>query len=276
MHAKALKKEQMDAQQKADLLHAEPAPKPNQVDGVDFKLLYYGSKFFWRSQDNIDISLYHHVVCDCIEIVPYDVYKNREMERLYLSNYMVLVNIEVEIKTKLAEKKELFLEAHKKDRFGTANEAKSGFADADEHAALQRVGLTTFILSRLQLHSVTPDKPMNTMDYIISTAVDDPKNTPLLASPPSTLIPVSVTHRRNTSTEEVNKKMVALAFDQAALSAATSKAEKIAGFVHQFASNFRAQAKKIAHLSALRKKWILAIRKVRAFVPFFVCDSSVN
>ena len=202
------------------------------------------------------------MIGDCIEIIPYDVYKNKELDRVYLNNYMVLANIENDVKAKLAEKKAQFLVDLNANRFATEKDKKVGFNEAEEQAALQRMMLTTFVLSRLNLHTVTPDKPQNAICYTLTTG-DNPKISPLLSSPPSTLLPVSVTHRRNTSTEEVNKKMVALAMDQAALTAATSKAEKIAGFVHQFALNFKVQAKKMASYSVMRRRWVRAIRKVR-------------
>jgi hypothetical protein len=83
---------------------------------------------------------------------------------------------------------------------------------------------------------------------------------PLLEAPPSILVPVSVMHRRNTSTEEVKQKLSELASDQAALRASISKAETIAAMVHRFASLYAAR-KQLMAMSIPRRRWVLAIRK---------------
>ena len=70
---------------------SEPKLQQRQVEGKDYRLLYYGSKFFWRTQDNIDFSFYLHIALLIIEVVPFDVYKNKELDRIYLDKYMVRI-----------------------------------------------------------------------------------------------------------------------------------------------------------------------------------------
>ena len=55
-----------------------------QIEGEHYKLLYAGSKMFWRTKDNIDLHIYLHVVPDCIEVIPFDIDRHKELDRLYL------------------------------------------------------------------------------------------------------------------------------------------------------------------------------------------------
>ena len=64
-------------------------------------------------------------------------------------------------------------------------------------------------------------------------AEEDLSKTPLLAAPPVVLAPLSVKRRRKTNSEEIETTIKDLAEDRAALSAATQKAERIAGFVFE-------------------------------------------
>lgn len=257
LHLKAVRRlEEGTAADAASLelaaLPVEPKPMPRQVEGQDYKLLYYGSKFFWRSQDNMDLSFFHHMTCSCIEVVPFDVYKNKELERLYFDLGKIHDIIDPEVSSKLQDLREAFKIANKADKFQSAV-----FAEEQERAQLTRVAITTHILTRLHLHQVVPDKPQTQIVFITSLAAA----TPLLPVPPSVLIPVTVTHRRNTSTEEVKLKLNELENDKAALSIAISKAEMIASLVHRFAS-IMSHRKFLMSLSVPRRRWMLAIRKI--------------
>lgn len=236
-----------------------PKPLPRQVEGQDYKLLYYGSKFFWRSQDNIDLSFFHHMACSIVEVVPFDVYKNTELERLYFDLYVIHENIDGEVESKLVELREKFKQDNKHDKFQSAT-----FNEVHEKAQLTRVALTTYILTRLQLHVVVSDGSKVTSQIRFQESTQSfSEKTPVLSldKVPKVLIPVSVTHRRNTSTEEVKQKLTELADDQAALKSAINKAETIASMVHRFASIYSSR-KQLLVYSIPRRRWILAIKKV--------------
>ncbi len=212
--------------------------RESQKEGEDFKLLYYGSKFYWRTQDNIDLSFFHHILCDAIEVVPYDVYKNRALDRLYLD---------------MAACKKLVPQEKVK--------AKGDMSDETRKA------LTTAILARLHLHSKVPEaagpqsEPNRLIKYL-PAATDDPTNNPLLDKAPPALIPRSVTHRRNTSNEEVKAKLHDLQRDQAALNMATEKAEKVVNVINAFAKDLKSKSKALAAMSLPRRRWVMAIRRV--------------
>ena len=55
-----------------------------QIEGEHYRLLYSGSKMFWRTKDNIDLHIYLHVIPDCIEVVPFDIERHKELGRIYL------------------------------------------------------------------------------------------------------------------------------------------------------------------------------------------------
>lgn len=213
--------------------------RESQKEGEDFKLLYYGSKFYWRTQDNIDLSFFHHILCDTIEVVPYDVYKNRALERLYLD--MALCK-----------------------KLVPPENRKKGKADLSDEA---RKALTTAILARLHLHNKVPEAAgpqpePNRMIKYLPAATDDTNNNPLLEKAPAALIPRPVTHRRNTSTEEVNAKLHDLQRDQAALNKATEKAEKVVNVINAFAKDLKSKSKALAAMSLPRRRWVMAIRRV--------------
>jgi len=212
--------------------------RESQKEGEDFKLLYFGSKFYWRSQDNIDLSFFHHILCDTIEIVPYDVYKNRALERLYLD---------------MGKCKKLVPKSEVKGKEDMTDES--------------RKALTTAILARLHLFNKAPEaagpqpEPNRIIKYL-PAATDDPTNNPLFDKPPTALIPRSVTHRRNTSSEEVKAKLHDLQRDQAALNKATEKAEKVVNVINAFAKDLKSNRKALAAMSLPRRRWVMAIRRV--------------
>ena len=260
IHLKAIVAQTAEAAKTTEQAVVE-APKtlPRQVEGQDYKLLYFGSKFFWRSQDNIDLSFFHHIACSVIEVVPFDVYKNAELERLYFDLYIIHENIDADVETKLSELKEQFKHDNKHDKFQSAT-----FNDVHERAQLTRVAMTTYILTRLQLHTIVNEGSKSTAQLRFQESTQSfSEKTPVLLPEqlPKILIPVSVTHRRNTSTEEVKQKLTELADDQAALKSAINKAEIIASMVHRFASLYSSR-KELQMYSIPRRRWILAIRKV--------------
>jgi len=290
MHAKNRDRVQL----KEDGALVEEAPK-KLVEGKDYQLYYYGSKFFWRSQDNIDISMFYHVLADVIEVVPFDVYKNRELERLYFSCFKLAELFKDELQIKLAERKRQMqsstIHTSSFDNSTSATFSSVGVSssttaqkrkqDLDTFAEEEQRKLsTTYILARLTLHDmpakaqtlvqICGETHVNKPDHIlvfVPTASDDviTKNesaSPLLAAPPSLLVPISVTHRRNTSNEEVKMKMNSMQEGMALLRSATSHAEKISGLITKFAASLRNKSTKLASFSSARRRWVMAIARV--------------
>ena len=218
-----------------------------QLEGRDFKHLYYGSKFFWRTQDNVDFTFFHHLLLDTIEVVSFSVYKNTELPRMYLSLYIINSKLDA---AGLLAKPDTDL------RFKAAKDRHKNEVEVDEN---NRNAVTTFVLSRLQLET----KPTGEQLVIFQPAgADDITSTPCLVEKPSLLIPRPVVHRRNSSTDEMNRKLEDLKADQLLLSAATSRAEKIGSFVVSFAASFKNSSRRLAAMSVTRRRWAVAIQRV--------------
>lgn len=96
-----------------------------QVEGQHFKLLYTGSKFFWRTQDNVDLHFYHHILPHTIEVIPYDSTRSKELPRIYLNYTCLMSNVS----------------KHHKQTTGQELEEEDN----------NRTAVTTYILQRLQL-----------------------------------------------------------------------------------------------------------------------------
>jgi hypothetical protein len=226
LHAKNVaRKEGKDVK---DPLVKEPAPAPVpepvveeapaaqalpavQVEGKDYKLLYTGSKFFWRTSKNIDVDMYLHIVPHVIEVISFDPDKHKEASRIYVNYFTIesllqeIVNIEFE-----AQMKEFKLE----DRFfSLPNEA-----EYKEKMMVQRT--ITYILQRLQLDAMGTHGEM----LYVQQYGDADYQTPLLDAPPATLVPVNLTRRRKTSTEEINDTMRSFNAERAALGEAINNA----------------------------------------------------
>jgi hypothetical protein len=288
---------------------------PRQVEGEHFKMMYTGSKFFWRTQESVDLHFYHHLLPHTIEIISYDTTKSREFNRIYL-DYSTLLDIVIDTtkahahdamrqdmaKRQVAEenKEENSNEpsAHAVGSIGPSfGSGKLVSLRHDEDA--QRTAMTTFILQRLQLQSVTttaagdahsfvpplspgkaaarellnsassPTLPSLTANAQVNGSVmvfakltgDDYKRSPVLEKSPIVLVPVVVTRRRRTNAEEIDATISSLTNDRQALAAATGKAEKVANLVYSSASQI-SSVKWWTKLNPWRRKWVWAIRRV--------------
>ena len=233
-----------------------------QEEGKDYRLLYYGSKFFWRTQDNIDLSFYQHIVLHVIEVVPFDVYKNKQMDRLYFDKFIVESLIDADVRKTVEEKRKADYELKKSNKFGDG----ATFNFDEEYATAQRMELTTFMLARLQLHHVSQEgqgnKPKSKIVFVPSNGSEGTiAENPLLETPPPLLIPVSVTHRRNTSNAEVKKKLDEVHKSQEELKSAIGKAEKITQHVHNFLS-IKNSLQKYKDMSLPKKRFVMAANKI--------------
>lgn len=231
-----------------------------QEEGKDYALLYFGSKFFWRSQDNVDISFYQHIVLHCVEVVPYDVYKGKPLDRLYFDKFVVENLIEADVKKVVETKRAALAEKKKNDKFGDV----IPFDEAEAYNNAQRMELTTFILSRLQLQSLAEGQGTKMKSKLVYTPLgngaDKAGPSPLLLDKPELLVPVQVTHRRNTSSAEVKAKLREVEESQQDLKSAITRCEKITKLVHTFISINSSDRYK--GMSLPKKRFVMAARKI--------------
>jgi hypothetical protein len=260
LHETTIAKKKADAEateKKPELLEKQKQFLARQEEGKDYRLLYFGSKFFWRTQDNIDLSFYQHIMLHTIEIIPFDVHKNKEMGRIYLDKFAVDTLLEDEVKKSVAKKKQNLHDEAAKSKF-TVN---IDFNDDAEFHAAQRIVCTSYILARLNLTEVLEGKKHSHKLLFHTLASDDQTVDPELKEFPDTLVPVSVTHRRNSSAEEVKAKLDEVSVSQDALRASIGKAEKVSGMVHSFIK-MTSQSKFLSTLHPAKKRFIMAARKV--------------
>jgi len=231
------------------------------VEGQDYKMLYSGSKFFWRSQDNIDLTFFQHFAMagvahttEVLEIVPFCPKYNKSFPRVYLDMQTMTAVVKADLASaKLAQKNKT---------------VKSKFTQPkSDDAELLRKTLTTAILGRLQLqdNAVTVNGTGTSTGRAIAYCIgvtDKQEKSPLLDSAPPGLVPVSVTHRRNTSTEEVKAKMADLKTSQAELAMATRRAENVINHVQSFSKRVKKEFLARQAMSLPRKRWVMAINRV--------------
>ncbi len=265
MHAKQLAKLQKEG------TTLSPAATPfgkdvktslaTQDEGTHYRLLYSGSKLFWRTNETIDLDIYFHVIAHTIEIIAFDSVKSREW-RLYLQYETVLNILEKTIKEALAAKEEA---AHKLPHKFTVSKENNVSASMYVEVMLEEVRQTTitnYILNRIQLVASSPAAPNGGIEFQ-KLGGDDSKVTPLLPAPPQALIPIVVNRRRKTSAEEIEKTISGLQMDYAALKNATARAERISTLVFEGANMLTSllTAKK-SNASKWAKLWGWAIRRI--------------
>lgn len=192
-------------------------PKPSkkeilvaQQEGTHFRLLYSGNKFYWRLQESLDFDIYHHFLAHCIEIIPYNCQKQKEMSRLYLDYEAMLLALEGPV----AEEVEQRINDLKKDRFAEVPEKEGKLALKEEILTKK---IVTYMLQRLRFEG-------GVCDFAPSSA-DDPDHFPVMEKRPVVLVPVVVTRRRRSSAEEINDTMLSIRDDRNAINASLEKAK---------------------------------------------------
>jgi hypothetical protein len=241
----------LDRHVKYSVLHAKsvgaasiPFEKPYE-EGTDYKLIYSGCKFFWRTREEVELFMYLHVDSQAIEVIAFDLLNSslRELPRIYLSHPIIVSLAEASFLSQVA----IMKERHAIEKMVKLNEAsdqsmlerKSEDArddddkvDAPVFDAFKEVA--TFIIQRLQFQA-SADILNRLSSSLVSKAVvfsshpsdGDRVLAAVLPLPPIQLRPVRVVRRRRTNGQEevlaqqdlVNKDLEAIAYN-------TSMAEK--------------------------------------------------
>mmetsp|Transcript_30615 Transcript_30615/g.51716 ORF Transcript_30615/g.51716 Transcript_30615/m.51716 type:complete len:478 (+) Transcript_30615:77-1510(+) len=162
-----------------------------QVEGKDYKLLYTGSKLFWRTQRNIDVDIYLHILPQVVEVISFDSIKHKETVRLYMSHSIIQSIIQSAVDQEFEEKKR---ELHSNDRF---------FSLPNEEEMKEKIfinKLITFVLQRLQEDS---NCSAGTIKYVQLSGDSLHEASPLLDDCPLMVVPVKLTRRRRTNSQEI-------------------------------------------------------------------------
>lgn len=227
-------------------------PEGKQVEGTHYKLLYHGSKLFWKNQKTYELHIYHHILPHTLEVIAFDVGTFQEMPRIYLDYTSTASNVESPVDAALAERvAELSV-----DRFATID--KIGIREV-----LLRNAITHFVLQRLKQNEVTMDFGEMITKGITINHWEADKVDPCRSKIPPTLVPVRVVRRRASSADEIDSQIDNIKSDIGAAMKYNKKAEKIANLVNDTA--FYLQKKKWwqdKEISKIQLKWIKAIKRV--------------
>ena len=72
-----------------------------------------GSKFYWRMRVNVDLHFFFHTKYDTLEVIPFNVERQEEMDRLYINYTSLSKKIDLAYKEKYEKTKQDIA----KDRF---------------------------------------------------------------------------------------------------------------------------------------------------------------
>jgi hypothetical protein len=234
---------------------------------------------FWRTQETIDLNIFHHILPSTIEVVSYDTMKSKEMNRIYLdySNLCDQSGVTAAAQASAgaraaAARAHAAREMEATSAKGSAtNNAQIAATAAAEAASAQAADPTLvvdetamiarYIIQRLQLgNPITAGSNLKKMEFV-KLSSDTYVKSPLMDKVPVVLIPISVARRRRTNAEEIDATISSLAVDRAALAEATNHAHKVASVVYTSATSI-ASKKWWADFNPVRKRWIWAIRRV--------------
>jgi len=209
-----------------------------------YKLLYSGSKFFWRTKETIDLHIYLHFASsdeeEVLEMIGYDLNTREELSRLYLS-YPKYVNM---------------LETHP-NHHHTFVQLKNEVLDEVEYDRKKRKLLMSALLERVQVssqHELSLSKlagDQHCAQLVLSLAcIQQKKN----------IRPVCIQTRQDrTTSDAIATTLEQLHTDSQALLSATSR------LGHLVVQGLRSRAvdqQWLASVSPIRRRWILAIHRV--------------
>lgn len=169
----------------------DDSKQPEQEEGRDYRLLYSGSKFYWRTQHTVDFDIYHHFATKTIEIIPHNNTHQKEMNRIYLNYDSACQMIQDAVDTEVENR----VKAVTNDRFAKAPDKQA----IREDVLLQK--LVTYLLSRL--HFEADDGHGKAKITALSQDSFPPDF--LHAEHPAGLIPIKVTRRRRSTAEEIDE-----------------------------------------------------------------------
>jgi hypothetical protein len=169
----------------------EPSVIEPQPPNSRCRELYSGSKFFWRTQQNIDIEIFLHYDVKCIEVTAYDPHANIQ-SRLYIDETILINNnIGHDMIIQAVEAKKATLD---KDLIEKIND-ESIFDDE------KRVLESSHILRKLQIKD-------SIIEYDYGATYNNPGSiSPYLQEKPPSLIPVLIQRRKLSSKQEFIESM---------------------------------------------------------------------
>eukprot|EP01038_Epipyxis_sp_PR26KG_P016997 gene16997-23343_t len=200
------------------LVTPEPPFSP-ETEGVAYRLMYIGTKFFWRTQKSIDLRFYLHVLTNVLEVISFDPILDKEFNRVLL-NYRFILNI---VEDKIDPAIEKLRRETAADRFAIVPEAEELRED------VRRSLIITYILQRLQLItelSASGHTIITALAFVKLVTDEDSEWYPLIDRAPSAFVPIFVAHRRHSNVNEINDAFEEIKKEREAIQQSASQAAK--------------------------------------------------
>lgn len=230
--------------------------------------MYTGTKFFWKTQDNIDIHIYYHIDTKCIEVIAYEGKANTELPRIYLNESALIQFIGED--SIMERVREIQKDASNK-RFKEALPPIQILFEEEK-----RISISSHILSHLQMMtSATTSAQYLTKKYLKyvlhgDSGLSESSESKAVSTDdieyktkPENVIPVYIARRRHTSEEEIKETLTDINTMQMDIRSMTQKAEKMANLVTKASQSLSSGLKKRKwqkeNLSKMRLKWLWAI-----------------
>ena len=141
------------------------------------ELVFEGSKFFWRTRNNIDVSIVSHIDSATIEVIAYEPSIDVEAERIYLSLHVV--------NSKLNQDE---IEA----KFSFAKQNNVAHTEEFETEVVRRA-TSDFILNHLFIKEYSKDDRKFAVQLQFRENTSD-DNSPIICDKPAVLLPFETKH----------------------------------------------------------------------------------
>ena len=188
-----------------------------QIAGVQYQLVYSGSKYYWRTNLMIEVDIYHHVEGDALEVVIFNYSTDSEMERIY---------VDASVLTRSQHKS--ILESVEISRKKIANADRFAKINIDTlYEKEWRNNLATHVLSRLKLRKV------GEIDNILFEEHEMPHAR--FERIPKKVVPVFVQRSKRTHEEELRSAYESFDFTAhgTSKSASTSTSPSVSGKINR-------------------------------------------
>eukprot|EP01040_Poterioochromonas_malhamensis_P007957 gene7957-8600_t len=151
----------------ATVITQEQIRTTKQEEGIHYRLLYSGSKFYWRCQQSIDLDIYHHFLSNSIEIIAFHTNKQKELPRIYLDYELVLHQVNDSIKEEINQRKAAILS----DKFINSNEID----ETKLRLEVTLIKVVTYVLQRITYDPKLPSiaNHLNSLNHTLATGSKD-------------------------------------------------------------------------------------------------------
>lgn len=244
------------------------------------RVLYSGTKFFWKQQQNVDIYIYLHIQQNIIEIIGYTVKSLHELPRLYFNGDKIVEYIGKDI---INQRVDEYISEAKNQRFKEALPSRSIlFEDMKRRAVSSHLLASVHLVQdshsaalKLEYHppDITCDENNDSSDGKHSSSSSSPPSNVsvqdiLYPQQPKDIIPVFIPRKRHSTDEDIRDTVTNIQNIQEDIRDLTFKAEILSSLVSQGVILFLAEGRKrkqrydVGTFSHSTRLWKIAIHQV--------------